>query len=80
MIRIAVDETAECWRLRCPEGHASWRATQISFICEECNRRYERLLDRKTGQRVRRPDVELVSESGRGMWRHHDEPVSTEVA
>ena len=75
MIRIAVDDTADCWRLRCPEGHTAWRATQVSFYCEECDRSYSALIDRKTDERVGRSDVSLYSDSGRGTWRFHDESV-----
>lgn len=50
----------ELWRLRCPEGHASWRARQATskssreepaFECRSCAVHYEFLVDAKTGRK-----------------------------
>lgn len=52
------------WRLRCPNGHASWRrrmqngrggpaSTNAPYCREVCEMSFARLVDAKTGKHVR---------------------------
>ena len=47
--------SADPWRFRCPEGHASWtpRSTAGDYYCEACDATFTRLVDAKTGERRR---------------------------
>lgn len=38
---------SELWRLRCPEGHCSWRPRGSSYWCEQCAEKFEELVDVK---------------------------------
>lgn len=67
--RHIIKTRAGKWRFTCPEGHTDWRLWNGVFCCETCRRQldagekrdgvYEFLRDQKTGQTVRRDDLEI---------------------
>lgn len=62
MPRINTDNPTERWRWACPhpQRHTDWRVTDGCFECRSCKETYQELVDRKTGERVSREEIEVV--------------------
>lgn len=75
--RHVIREATDKWRYACPNGHRSWTAYPTAFHCKECAQaswphtgRTETLIDERTGETVRREDLDI---RGR-FWFRRGEP------
>jgi hypothetical protein len=72
--RINIDDEMDRWRFRCPQGHANWEPTNHHYWCQACSRAarhdetidptFEQLLDKRTGDRLARDEVTIVTDAG----------------
>lgn len=62
MHRIDTSDPSQRWRYACPgtERHTDWRVADGVFECRSCRETYNCLIDRKTGDRVQRDEIEFV--------------------
>lgn len=68
MVRVIdLDNTLDRQRYRCPRGHAKWEPWNGYLYCWSCSShnwdvdpQFEELHDKKTGETLRRDDVEFV--------------------
>jgi hypothetical protein len=70
MSKLTIETQEDSWRLRCPTGHKV-APTNNHWYCRQCARRWddeatpeiEEAIDKKTGERLSRDDVELDFET-----------------
>jgi len=62
MYRIDTTDTEQKWRFTCPAPgrHRDWRVVDGLFECRSCGETYRALIDRATGERVPRGQIEIV--------------------
>lgn len=62
MYRIHEHDDREKWKLACPDPkrHRNWRVADGVFECRQCGETYGYLIDLKTGEQVRREQVEII--------------------
>ena len=67
---VRIEDRQDRWRFVCPNGHRSWEPTNHHFWCQYCARSdeadgvFHELLDKKTGARLKRDRVRLVTPIG----------------
>jgi len=69
MPELTINTEEDSWRLRCPNGHQvaptneHWYCRQCAHYWDDVDPEYEVAIDEKTGQELRRDDVELDFEA-----------------
>ena len=67
---VRIEDRQDRWRFVCPHGHRSWEPTNHHFWCQYCARSdeadgvFHELLDKKTGAKLERDRVRLVTPIG----------------
>ncbi|RYJ13399.1 hypothetical protein ELS19_05080 [Halogeometricum borinquense] len=67
---VRIEDRADRWRYTCPQYHRTWEPTNHHFWCERCSKIDEvdavfyELHDRKTGERLKRDEVQLLDRTG----------------
>jgi len=67
---VRIEDRQDRWRFVCPNGHRSWEPTNHHFWCQYCARSdeadgvFHELLDKKTGAKLDRDRVRLVTPIG----------------
>jgi hypothetical protein len=67
---IELDDELDRWKWVCPRGHRDWEPTNRHFWCASCARSYDvdpefsELHNRKTGERLDRDDLILMTQAG----------------
>jgi len=67
---VWIEDDADRWRFLCPRGHRTWEPTNHHFWCQLCARRddadgvFHELLDKKTGAKLERERVRLMTPVG----------------
>jgi len=62
MHRIDTTDSVEKWAWVCPtpHEHRGWRVVDGLFECRSCGETFRRLRNAKTGEHVRREEVEII--------------------
>lgn len=64
MPRIDTTVDRDRWRYKCPNCHSTdWRIHNGTIGCRHCGGTMQTLLDAKTGEEIRREDIELLGPS-----------------
>lgn len=67
---VRIEDRQDRWRFVCPRGHRSWEPTNHHFWCQQCATSedvdgvFHELLDRKTGAKLERERVRLMTPVG----------------
>jgi ribosomal protein L37AE/L43A len=62
MYRIHTSTPREKWRFVCPtdDQHTDWRVVDGLFECRACGETFKELVDQKTGERIKREEIEMI--------------------
>lgn len=68
---IDLEDEADRWEWRCPNGHTAWEAVNHHWYCTSCARAHDDvdpvfryLRSARTGARLERHDAVLMTETG----------------